>query len=334
MQDIPAFDGVDAARFQAEFAGSSRPAIFRGLVRDWPVVQAALESNRAFADYVRRFDRGRPLGAMIGPPRIGGKFQYKNDLAGFNFRRQSTKLSGALDYLLTSAEEEEPSSFAFQSAKVWENLTGFDGENPMPLLAPEIEPRVWIGNQVTVAAHHDPSENIACVVAGRRRFTLFPPDQIGNLYMGPFERTPAGTTISLVDFDEPDLDRHPRFAEALEHGLTAELAPGDAIFIPYMWWHHVRSLDRINMLVNYWWGAPVGGRSHPMDAMFHAMMTIRQLPEAHREAWRAHFDHYVFERNGSPAAHIPEDQQGVLAEPSPKTLGDLREAVVRGLNRG
>jgi len=34
--------------------------------------------------------------------------------------------------------------------------------------------------------------------------------------------------------------------------LVAELNPGDALFIPSKWWHHVRSLDR-SASVNVWW---------------------------------------------------------------------------------
>lgn len=325
---------ADAAAFEAEVVGQDRPVVFRGLVRDWPVVRAGNASPEALVSYLNRFDRGRQVGAMSGPPRIKGRFHYNDDLSGFNFRKSQVKIGGALDYLLSTLDEEEPSAFAVQSAPVWTNLPGFEAENVLPLLPPSVEPRVWIGNKVVVAAHHDPSENIACVVSGRRRFTLFPPDQIANLYMGPFERTPAGTTISMVDFDAPDLARYPRFAEAMRHALVADLEPGDAIYIPYMWWHHVRSQGRLNMLVNYWWKPPAADRAHPMDAMLLAMLTIRDLPPAHRRAWEAHFGHYVFGRNGPPAEHLPEAQRGVLGKLTEAHVKGLRDAVVNGLARG
>ena len=42
-------------------------------------------------------------------------------------------------------------------------------------------------------------------------------------------------------------------------GYVAELAPGDALFIPTLWWHHVESLDQqLNCLVNYWWNGAIG----------------------------------------------------------------------------
>lgn len=334
MPDQPAdHREMTAERFAEEIVPAGRPAVFRGLVGDWPVVRAGLRSPAALVAYISRFDRGRLVPAMMGPPRINGRFFYTDDLSGFNFKRQQVRIGAALDFLLTALEEEDPATLAIQSTSVWQNLSGFEGENAMPLLDASVEPRVWIGNKVIVAAHHDPSENIACVVAGRRRFTLFPPDQIANLYMGPFERTPAGTTISMVDFDAPDLERHPGFADAMKAAIVVDLEPGDALYIPYMWWHHVRSLDGINMLVNYWWKPATAARSHPMDAMLHAMMTIRDLPEPHRAAWRAHFDYYVFGERGAASEHLPADQRGVLGALDVERLGQLREAVLKGLNR-
>ena len=35
--------------------------------------------------------------------------------------------------------------------------------------------------------------------------------------------------------------------------LSRHHAPGDAIYIPPLWWHHVESLGQFNVLVNYWY---------------------------------------------------------------------------------
>ena len=37
--------------------------------------------------------------------------------------------------------------------------------------------------------------------------------------------------------------------------MVADLEPGDAIYIPTLWWHHVRSHSPLNILLNYWWQA-------------------------------------------------------------------------------
>ena len=72
---------------------------------------------------------------------------------------------------------------------------------PVDFMTPQTN--LWMGSKTNVAAHFDSSDNIACVIHGKRRFTLFPPDQIKNLYIGPLDRTPAGQSISLVDFEKP-----------------------------------------------------------------------------------------------------------------------------------
>jgi hypothetical protein len=183
--------------------------------------------------------------------------------------------------------------------------------------------RIWIGNAIVTPAHFDESENIACVVAGTRRFTLFPPEQAGNLYIGPLDYAPTPTPISMVDFSAPDLARFPRFTQALEAALVADLAPGDAIYIPALWWHHVQSSAPLSILVNYWWkAAPQPGlpapAATPMQAMIAAMDALRALPPAQRQAWAALFAHYVFDAGVDPAAHIPAHRHGVLAKVRPE----------------
>ncbi|HWE45029.1 MAG TPA: cupin-like domain-containing protein [Caulobacteraceae bacterium] len=319
--------------FHEEILPAATPVVMRGLAASWPVVRAARESPEAFCAYLKRFDRGAAVPSILGPPGINGRFFYNQDMTGFNFQATSTRVGAALDFLLEHRNDERPPSLAIQSAPARSIMPGFEAENGMPLLADRVEPRLWIGNRVTIAAHHDNFENIACVAAGRRRFTLFPPEQIANLYIGPFELTPAGATISMVSFDNPDLERFPRFEAAMQAALTADLDPGDGIFIPYMWWHHVRSLDAVNMLVNYWWMSEAEARGPARDAFLHALIAIRSLPKPHREAWRALFDHYVFEDDGPAGSHLPAERRGVLGDPDPHLLKALRANLVRNLSR-
>lgn len=307
----------------AALTDASEPVVIRNLVGHWPAVEAGRKGHSALFDYLSRFDAGQPVGTVFAPAEAGGRFFYGDNLATMNFRGGKARLSKTFEFLAEHAEDGEEAALAAQSVPAWNALPGFAQANPLPLLGPQVEPRVWIGNRVIVAAHTDPSENVACVVAGRRRFTLFPPEQVENLYVGPFEHTPAGATVSLVSFENPDLGRFPRYARALEAAQTAELEPGDAIYVPYMWWHHVRSLESVNMLVNYWWNPPAPGRGVARDAFMHAMVTLRALPAPHRAAWKAMFDHYVFRTEGDAADHLPVAARGIL--------GDLDETAGREL---
>jgi hypothetical protein len=196
-----------------------------------------------------------------------------------------------------------------------------------------VVPRIWIGNRIQVATHYDLMENIGIVIAGRRRFTVFPPEQIANLYPGPFELTPAGTPVSLVDPANPDLDRFPRFAEAMAQAQTAVLEPGDAIYLPFHWWHAVGSLDAVNAFVNYWWNPAPKELGSPYDALMMGLMSLRGLPQDQRVVWRMLFDHYVFQTEGDPAAHLPADVKGVLGPITPALIGRMRATLVEALSR-
>jgi hypothetical protein len=267
------FHGVDAQGFATQVLPRGEPAVLRGLVRDWPAVRRALESPEAICRYLLAFDRGAPVDALLMPPEVGGRIFYSPDLQGFNYARKRVPISTVVEQVVRYSHFPVAPAVAAQSAPVHECLPGFERENVLPLLDPSVRPRIWLGNRVTTPAHFDQSSNIACVVAGRRRFTLFPPGQVDNLYIGPLDFAPTPTPISLVDFKSPDFARFPRFREALAQARVAELEPGDAIYIPPLWWHHVESLAELNILVNYWWGASAEA---PRAAFEKLMASLRE----------------------------------------------------------
>ena len=326
----PEFRDVTAETFRTDILPTARPAILRGLVADWPAVQAGRDSPEALADHIRGFDNGTPVRFTEGAPSIQGRFFYNDDLSGVNFEQREGTVGSVLDRLLTLQEDADPPAVAMQSIPEPQALPGFARANPSPLLGEDVFPRLWIGNAATVHTHHDMNDNIACAVAGRRRVILFPPDQTRNLYIGPFERTPAGPPVSMVSVVEPDLERHPRFVEAWAAAEVADLEPGDALFIPYMWWHHVQSLDRFSVLVNYWWN-DAQLQTGPLEAMIHAMLGIRDLPPSQRETWRAMFDAFVFDADDPPGGHLPEDKRGVQGRLSPAAVAQMRQILARTL---
>lgn len=323
---------IDLPRLAA-IRAEGRPVVMRGLVQDWPLVEQARAGDEAFVAYLSRDAAPQPVRAIIAPPSAGGRFFYNADITGFNFQSGQGRLEVLLQDLLNARQVPSPPAMAVQSEDLAHLLPRVAQENRLALL-PDVRPRIWIGNRIQVAPHYDVKENIACCVAGRRRFTLFPPEQIANLYPGPFELTPAGTPVSMVDPLRPDLDSYPRFREAWAAARQATLAPGDAIYIPYCWWHGVESLDGLNVLVNYWWteGVPEGAGGG-YDALLHAMLALRHLPAEQRDAWRTMFDFYVFERAGDPAAHLPAHAKGVLGPPNPGLFAQMRAIIRASLGR-
>jgi hypothetical protein len=326
---------VDRAAFDAEIRPAARPVVLRGQARDWPAVAAARASDEALVAYLKGFRAvDAPVPALVGQPEIAGRFFYTEDMRALNFTRGLSPLFPFLDRLLKDRGHPAPLAMAVQSETIPDLLPGFERDNRLGLVAPQIAPRAWIGNAIRVAPHYDLMENVGVVVAGRRRFTLFPPGQLANLYPGPFELTPAGTPVSLVDLAAPDLARFPRYAEAAAHAETATLEPGDAIYIPFHWWHAVDSLEGVNLFVNYWWNdatQAAGPASAPRgyDALLHALHAFKGLPADQRDVWRMVFDHYVFDAHGDPAAHLPDHAKGILA---PMTAA-LRERVAAMLRQ-
>lgn len=283
------------------------------------------------AAYIAGFDGGRAAEVMIGPPEIAGRFFYSDDMRGFNFRREHVPLSALLAELVRLEAAPDPPALYAGAATADDHLPGWAAANPPPLPTPGAAPRIWIGNATRVSTHYDVPPNLACVVAGRRRFTLFPPEQITNLYVGPLEWTMAGQPVSMVDPDVPDLDRFPKFAEALAHAQTAELEPGDALFIPSLWWHHVAALSPFNVLLNYWWSRPQD--TPPFAALAHALLSIRDLPRAERDGWAAWFDHYVFSDTAhDAAAHVPSHASGVLGPPGAQRTREMIAFIIGALS--
>jgi hypothetical protein len=325
--------GFDPQSLPDEVLTRTRPAVLRGLVSSWPVARAGRESAAATDAYLRRFYKDATVNAMLGAPEIGGRFFYNDDLTGFNFKPVRIRLDAVLDEIARQGPSALPPAIYVGSTTVDTCLPGFRAENDLALGKRQPLVSIWLGNRTRIAAHHDLPDNIACVVAGRRRFTLFPPEQLENLYIGPLDFTPAGQAISLVDFARPDFAQFPKFAAALQHAQVAELGPGDAIFIPSMWWHHIESLDALNVLVNYWWRQSPAFMDTPMNALMLAILSVRDLPPEQRKAWQNLFRHYVFEPDERSTAHIPPRARRVLGPLDAESARELRARLLQRLNR-
>lgn len=329
---IEVIDAPDAVRYVRDIVPRHRPVVMRGLVAHWPVVTAGLAGPQAIADYLKAMDSGAPTTLFTAAPELKGRFFYSKDMRGLNFTSRPIVLSDLLDMLVRLAGTPDAPGLYAGATPAAHSAGAFAAANPLPLPTPGGEPRLWIGNATQTATHFDGSHNVACVVAGRRRFILFPPAQVANLYVGPVDRTPAGQPVSMVDPLAPDLTRYPRFADAWDHALQAELQPGDAVFIPALWWHHVQSTTDLNVMVNYWYRT--GPNTMPMAAMMHAVASIRELPLAERTAWKAWFDTYIFSANALDAiAHLPEHARGVLGPPSPGRDGAIKTYLMKILSR-
>ena len=334
MRPIAEYEPMDRERFEREIVPKGEPAVFRGLVADWPPVRAAKDGPEELAGMLRFAATDEPFQGWVAPAEVEGRFNYNDDFSGFNFERRLTTVDQLLDLLLSQRGAEKPHSMYAGGIPIQKHLPSLIPNIPVPMLdmARDTMISLWLGNRTRTATHWDQSSNLACVVAGRRRFTLFAPDQLKNMYVGPLEFTLAGQPISLVDIDRPDLETYPRFADALKNAQRAELGPGDAIYIPAMWWHDVLSLEDFGCLINFWWHESEPPQLSPLDALYHSVIALKNLQPNERAAWRAHFDHYVFGDNGDPVAHLPEKARGILGRRTPDLIERVKKLLIKALS--
>ncbi|MDP9089974.1 MAG: cupin-like domain-containing protein [Pseudomonadota bacterium] len=326
---------ADADLFDNSIKPRGRPAILRGLVRHWPAAAAGRTSPKVMSAYLKRFDGGHPAPLFEAPAAIKGRFFYNEALNGFNFESKRALLSNVLDRLCEALGQNAAPALYSGSVSLPIYLPGFTTENHLRrfVTSPSVLESIWIGNRTCIAAHFDNTDNLACVVAGRRRFTMFPPEQIRNLYVGPLDLTPAGQPVSLVDIRNPDLVRFPRFAEALKFAVVAELEPGDAVYVPALWWHHVEALDEFNVLVNYWWRDVADYFDSPSSSLLHCLLTIKSLPPEQRDRWRAVFDYLIFQSEEPALAHLPAETQGLFGPLTAEKAERLRAMLLKTLSR-
>jgi hypothetical protein len=331
---VEVFTGVDSSNISNDILTSKKPLILKGYCQEWPVVNASTISNDAVLDYIRKHYARVPVTTCITHAKENGRIFYNADMSGFNFSANLESFDTFAKLLMNESYSENPRGVYMPStdASKWfpglvaENNAGIDLLNPIKLL--------WIGNQTKVAAHYDFTSNLACCVAGRRKFTLLPPDQIGNLYPGPLEFAPGGQEVSLVDFTAPDLERFPKFANAMKAALIAELAPGDALFLPGMWWHHVEGLEAVNVLYTHWWRESPAFLGKPSNPLIHAVMSLRSLSLEQRMAWKSVFDHYVFNHDITDIDNIPERARGMLQLPvDEEQIRKLRKELANKLDK-
>jgi ribosomal protein L16 Arg81 hydroxylase len=95
---------------------------------------------------------------------------------------------------------------------------------------------LWFGPAGTVTLlHHDVMNIMFHQIDGRKHFILISP-------MDTHRVSNSVGVYSDVDPLAPDLDRFPRFAGVRQYQIS--VGPGDAVFVPVGWWHHVTALER------------------------------------------------------------------------------------------
>ncbi|KAF8076394.1 cupin-like domain-containing protein [Lyophyllum atratum] len=134
---------------------------------------------------------------------------------------------------------------------------------------------LWIGDSRSITnIHSDPYENIYTVVRGAKHFTLLPPTEGWCLNErkyphATYARCPSTSRLILVPSTDMDEVRWSSVAEphvqgALPpdaHPIHITLGPGDTLYLPAGWWHHVRQSGGTTIALNWWYDTEMRGMS-------------------------------------------------------------------------
>jgi len=137
-------------------------------------------------------------------------------------------------------------------------FTSLMNDFSFPDVAPERigdEVRLWIGAQGQKSTvHNDSNHGFNAQVYGRKRFRLWSPDQHPYIYA---VRISDDTWVSPVDWQQPNFEEYPKFAQA--EGAEVILEPGEMLYIPAFWWHAARS-ESVAINANIWIFTPDIGK--------------------------------------------------------------------------
>lgn len=239
--------------FRREFLEKERPVILTGVASAWKAAAWTPASLQArFGGTPLRYEEWEGDEATNDPLDFVRRQRYRD-----------TTLAGYVDLLQRA---EGPSRRIYSAAVPFlrtmpglaeelGSLEPYMGFSPLlPARAREklqYEPLMWLGPAGTLSTlHFDRMDNFFVQLHGRKKWVVLPRGQ-GECVHWPCEA--LGLSFlhwSPVDVEYPDLERHPRFAQATPIEFVVE--PGEVLFMPVGWWHFVRSLDT-SISLNFWW---------------------------------------------------------------------------------
>src|ERR1700676_3816821 len=97
--DIPEWRNVDRHLFETQILPAGRPAVFKGAVDNWPLVQRRTDSLAAIIDYLKSFNPATQVEWIAGDPQINGRFFYNDAMNGMNFRHVRGTFGDAMTLL-------------------------------------------------------------------------------------------------------------------------------------------------------------------------------------------------------------------------------------------
>lgn len=220
--------------FERRWRRPGRPVVLKGFARDWPSArwttgEIARRCGHRMVSCMRTYD-GR-----IGNDRPDGFPLARRQVATFVEQLERGEDEGL--YLTAPIDEWLPELAADVIPPAYCRC------------APFLTYRLWLGRAgITTPLHFDLAENLFAQLSGRKRFWLYPPSH--GPWMCSYPMLSGKPNMSILDPERPDFGRFPQARRLSPAEVVLE--PGDVLYLPSLWWHHVRSLDR-SLSLNFWW---------------------------------------------------------------------------------
>lgn len=220
--------------FVQEYASVGKPVIITDAMQDWKALSKwnldFFKSKYGSVSYVVKEDKNEIQGSMS----VADYIDYMNDSNTVRRLYLANWVVSSFPELLE--DYKEPIYFPNWLQKLPRKLLQkYEYDNP----------EIFIGHKNTsIGLHEDPSSCAAwlALISGRKQIIFFTPDQKDFLYDGK------------VDVFNPDLEKFPLYAKVTP--VEVILEPGEIIYIPPRWWHHVKNIENSiglgNLVVNEW----------------------------------------------------------------------------------
>jgi hypothetical protein len=227
---IERYRDMSSQEFLEHYYAPGRPVILGGEMDDWPALA------RWTPDYLKA-RVGSALVEYQGGRTANARFEMEKDL-----HRREAPFDAFIDSITAIGEGNDAYITAYNSdrnrtalAPLTQDMGFLDKfltrEEPAPHGMP------WIGPAGTVTSlHHDLTNNFVAQIVGRKRVLVIPAAQVGRLY------NHQHVFSEIADLEAPGMAaQYPRLAGARVYDVVLE--PGEILFLPFGWWHQVRSLD-------------------------------------------------------------------------------------------
>ncbi|KAK9861886.1 hypothetical protein WJX84_010417 [Apatococcus fuscideae] len=312
---VAVMHGVTAQQFQDTVVPAQRPVILRGL-----------DLSPACQRWTPEYLQACPSGHQIVSAHVCTQPQGRLDFVSRNFEFKCMPLGelvarcarpdSGLEPLLAQGERlylrsigknprKEVSDIAALFPDLAADLAPLDHVPPGHLFSTALR---MSSDGLQLWTHYDVMPNLLLQICGRKRIRLWDPSQEDNLYI-------TGSSSQVIDVDQPDLQRFPKFAAASSRVWECMLEPGEALFIPPLWFHNVSCIG-FCASVNMFWRDLPPQHSAPRDPRSQGQQSYSTAQQA---PWSSRCIH-------SSSEVLARDHYEILGVARDASAGDIKKA--------